>query len=279
MSVVIPVFNRREQVGRAIESVLAQTRPPEEVIIVDDASGDGTPEAVRRRFPDVVLLENDRNRGVSHSRNRGVARARGDWVAFLDSDDEWLPAKLARQCEALACTDAPPLCHTDEIWIRRGVRVNPRRRHEKRGGDIFEHCLPLCVISPSSALLSRDLLDELGGFDETLPACEDYDLWLRICVAHPVCFVPEKLLVKYGGHADQLSRRYWGMDRFRVAALGKLLAAGDLDPRRRRAVLAILIEKLEILHKGAVKRNRMTQALAWRAQLDEARRLERAVAA
>lgn len=264
ISVVIPVFNRRELVGRAISSVLGQTRPPHEIIVVDDASGDGTADLVRRRFPDVVLLENRRNRGVSHARNLGVRRAEGDWIAFLDSDDEWLAGKLERQIALLSEKPEVPLCHCEEIWVRNGVRVNPRRKHRKRGGDLFMDCLALCVISPSAALLRRELFDALGGFDESLPACEDYDLWLRICARHEVGFVPQPLLVKYGGHADQLSRRYWGMDRFRVAALKRLLDREKLDAARREAVVETMIGRLEILEHGARKRGRNAEAALWR---------------
>ena len=98
-------------------------------------------------------------------------------------------------------------CHSDELWIRDGRRVNPMRKHAKHGGEMFMHCLARCAISPSTALLHRALLDDVGGFDETLPACEDYDLWLRICARHPVLFVPRALAVRYGGHADQPVRR------------------------------------------------------------------------
>ncbi len=263
------MFNRRALVGRAIRSVQAQTRPPAEIIVVDDGSTDGVARWVRENFPGVTVLRSDANHGVSHARNRGVAHAREDSIAFLDSDDEWLPDKLERQVSAIG---EAPLCHTDEIWIRRGVRVNACKHHAKRGGDIFEDCLPLCVVSPSSALIRRETFDALGGFDESLPACEDYDLWLRLAARWPVAFVPEPLLVKYGGHADQLSRRYWGMDRFRVAALDKLLDTESLSSARRRAVLDTLIGKLEILAGGARKRGRERQARQWQDRIERGRR-------
>ncbi len=100
------------------------------------------------------------------------------------------------------------VCHTDEIWIRNGRRVNARKKHGKKGGWIFQHCLPLCAMSPSSIMIHRDVFTALGGFDERLPACEDYDLWLRITARYPVLFTRQPLIEKYGGHDDQLSRKY-----------------------------------------------------------------------
>lgn len=257
VSVVIPTHDRASLVGRALDSVLAQSVPAGEVIVVDDGSSDGTAGVIRRRFPGVRVVELAERRGVSAARNRGIAESEGEWIAFLDSDDEWRPRKLERQLEALAAEPAHRLCHTDEIWIRRGNQVLPRRRHRKRGGRILRRCLPRCVISPSSAILHRSLLDEVGTFDEELPACEDYDLWLRICARDPVLFVGEPLVVKYGGHADQLSRRHPVMDRYRVRALEKLLASGELlDEGDREAVRKMLLHKIEIVVRGARRRGR-----------------------
>jgi glycosyltransferase involved in cell wall biosynthesis len=272
VSVVIPVYNRCETIGRAIRSVVSQTHSPAEVIVVDDGSTDGTPARVRREFGDVVLVRNAENRGVSHARNRGIESASSEWVALLDSDDEWLPAKLEKQLAVLAAQPSMPLCHTDEIWIRNGVRVNPRKRHRKRGGFIFEYCLPLCVISPSAAVIRKDLLDDLGGFDESMPACEDYDLWLRVCAKWAVAFVESPLVIKHGGHADQLSRRHWGMDRFRVAALRKLLDNPCVTLTQREAVLRTMVEKLNILLSGAEKRCNRDASKTWSADLRECRR-------
>lgn len=262
ISVIIPVFNRRHTLLRALNSVRAQTRPVDEIIVIDDGSTDGTAEWVRGNCPDVTLIEQP-NRGVSAARNVGIARAQGDWIAFLDSDDEWLPEKIERQLSHLQQAGSQEvdnrsiyrLCHTDEIWIRNGKRVNPMHKHAKSGGWIFERCLPMCVISPSSALIRRDLFIEAGLFDETLPACEDYDLWLRICYREPVLYVDTRLLVKYGGHEDQLSRKYWGMDRFRIHAMNKLLQHNGLTTAQRDCVCQQMLFKLEVLMQGASKRN------------------------
>jgi glycosyltransferase involved in cell wall biosynthesis len=253
IAVVIPTQNRRGLIARAIDSVQRQSRPANEILVVDDGSTDDTADFVARAYPDVRLLRQE-NRGVSAARNAGVRAAKGELIAFLDSDDEWLPRKLERQLQAMEECPGVLLCHTNEIWIRNGRRVNPMKKHQKFGGRIFEKALPLCVISPSSVLLDRRLFDEVGLFDESLPACEDYDLWLRVCARFPVLFVDEPLIVKHGGHEDQLSRRHWGMDRFRIQALKKILAEPDLPDDYRSAAEAMLARKVEIFTRGARKR-------------------------
>ena len=254
VSVVIPTQNRRGLISRAIDSVLRQSWAANEILVVDDGSTDDTAGFVAVAYPDVQVLRQE-SRGVSAARNAGIRAAQGALIAFLDSDDEWLPRKLERQLQAMRESPGALLCHTDEIWIRNGRRVNPMKKHQKFGGRIFEKALPLCVISPSSVLVDRRLFDEVGLFDESLPACEDYDLWLRVCARFPVLFVDEPLMVKHGGHEDQLSRRHWGMDRFRIQALRKILAEPDLPDDYRRAAEAMLARKVEIFTRGARKRD------------------------
>lgn len=263
ISVVIPTFNRVGLVERAVASVLAQTRRAQEVIVVDDGSTDGTTELLQERFGAVEYLRQE-HQGVSAARNRGIAAATGQWIALLDSDDEWLPEKLDRQLASLELAPDYLVCHTDEIWVRRGRRVNPRRKHAKQGGWIFRHCLPLCVVSPSSALIHRSVFEEIGHFDETLPACEDYDFWLRVCSRWPILFVPERLVVKHGGHEDQLSGRVWGLDRYRIQALEKLLSSAPLAEGDRRAAIEVLLQKIEIYEAGARKRGRAEEAEDYR---------------
>lgn len=257
VSVIIPTYNRSDAVSRALSSVASQSYPPDEILVVDDGSSDKTPELIPELFPEAIYLRQE-NRGVSAARNRGIREARGDYLAFLDSDDEWLPRKLERQIEALETNrDGKHLfCHTNEIWIRHGRRVNPMKKHQKYGGRIFEKCLPLCIISASSAVLHRSLFERVGLFDESLPVCEDYDLWLRICALYPVLYLDEALIVKYGGHQDQLSRRYWGMDRFRIRALEKLIDSDVLATEHRAAAIRALIEKTQIYLTGARKRGK-----------------------
>ena len=259
VSVVIPSYNRAGALPRALDSVLAQTRAADEIIVVDDGSTDGSAELLATHYPGVTRLYQP-NQGVSAARNLGIQHASGDWIALLDSDDAWLPGKLHAQLQAVAQSADCPLCHTEEIWIRNGVRVNAMKKHAKRGGWIYRHCLPLCAISPSSALIRRDILLALGGFDTTLPACEDYDLWLRLCSRYPVAYIEQAQIEKYGGHADQLSRAHWGMDRFRVQALRRALREYPLSEADREATRAMLLKKTRILIQGALKRGHRERA-------------------
>ncbi len=226
---------------------------------MDDASSDGT-LALMRRFPQVRVHRWQENRGVSAARNQGIEMARGEWICFLDSDDRWLDNKLQVQVDWMQSHPKSPACYTDEIWIRNGVRVNPKNKHRKYSGDIFRHCLPLCIISPSSIMMRASILEAIGGFDTDLAACEDYDLWLRLASRDPVEFIPEQLIIKTGGHADQLSHKYRGMDRFRVYALEKILIQDHLSPQQRTWVLEMLIEKCSILHTGYRNRGKHEEA-------------------
>lgn len=259
VSIIIPTYNRANLLREAIDSVLAQTYQDFELLVVDDGSTDNTC-AVVAGYGDQVVYRFQENRGVSRARNLGIHASAGAWIAFLDSDDLWLPEKLEQQMAVMEQNPDLRLCHTEEIWIRRGLRVNPKKKHKKQGGFIFHDCLPLCVISPSSVLLRRTLLEEVGYFDENLPACEDYDLWLRITKDYPVYFIEKPLLIKRGGHPDQLSRQYWGIDRFRIQALEKLLQAGDLTREQREQTLQELRRKCQIVAHGCLKRQKFKES-------------------
>ncbi len=253
ISVIIPTYNRVRLLHRALDSVYSQSLLPREVVVVDDGSDDDTADLIRRRYPE-VRYQYQPKRGVSSARNRGIEMSRGEWIALLDSDDAWQPNKLHRQRTALQANPDYLACHTDEIWVRRGMRVNPMKKHAKKGGWVFRDNLPLCAISPSSVMIHRKVFEEVGRFDESLPVCEDYDLWLRICSRYPVLFVEEYLLTKYGGHSDQLSRYHWGMDRFRVQALQNIIESGNLRDKDRSAAIGMLLQKCAILLQGARKR-------------------------
>jgi GT2 family glycosyltransferase len=264
VSVVIPTRDREAFLREAVDSVLAGTFRDFEVIVVDDGSTDGTRGLVER-YGDPVRYRRGPGRGVSAARNLGVSLARGRYVAFLDSDDRWEREKLRVQVDWMERHPGIRACQTEEVWIRDGIRRNPGKRHRKHGGEIFERCLPLCIISPSAVLIERALLEELGGFDETLPVCEDYDLWLRLSLRYPVGLVDEPLVVKRGGHADQLSRRYRGMDRFRIRALAGLILRGEVHGRRRSLVLHEVARKCRVVAGGARKRGREDEARAYEA--------------
>lgn len=256
-SVIIPTYNRRGPVREAIDSVLGQTFTDFECIVVDDGSTDGTRE-IENEFRGKLIYLRQERRGVSAARNAGVRASSGPWIAFLDSDDLWLPEKLARQVDYIRDHPGVMVLQTDEQWIRKGRPVNPGQRHLKREGRIFIDSLDLCIISPSAVVLTRECFERYGPFDEDLPVCEDYDLWLKITNNEWTGLVPERLVVHRGGHPDQLSVRYRGMDRFRVYSILRLLATHDaaIDPEYRKKAVAAALKKGRVLIEGAEKRGR-----------------------
>jgi glycosyltransferase involved in cell wall biosynthesis len=259
ISVVIPTYNRLESLRRALLSVLSQTSLPTEVTVIDDGSTDGTNAMMSKEFPEVSYYRQE-NRGVSSARNLGIHHTTGDWLAFLDSDDEWLPEKLSRQTAALSANPESRICHTEEIWIRAGIRVNPAKKYAKRGGWIFTQCLPHCAMSPSTILIHRSVFEGIGLFDTRLPACEDYDFWLRITANYPVLLIEEPQIKKYGGHEDQLSQKFWGMDRFRINALQKIIGTGQLSNENQQAAVNMLLKKAQIYLNGVIKRGKTNEA-------------------
>ena len=227
-----------------------------EIIVADDGSTDHSQNLIENNYKNVQFVS-QQHQGVSAARNRGIKQARGNWIALLDSDDAWKPEKLELQVQALAENIAFKVIHTNETWIRNGEGLSQMKKHRKYGGNIFKHCLPLCVISPSSVMIHQDIFDKVGYFDESLPVCEDYDYWLRMCCQFPVLFLDQALIIKYGGHEDQLSTKYWGMDRFRIQALVNILNTDYLIETDRRVAVEILLKKIDIYLKGARKRNNM----------------------
>ncbi len=256
VSVIIPTYNRARRLLRAISSVLYQTFTHSEVIVVDDGSDDGTADCLKPVMKQIKYIRHPDNLGVSAARNRGLKASQCPFVAFLDSDDYWLPKKLSTQMAFFKRNPEAVACQTEEIWIRNGIRVNPGKRHLKPSGDIFVPSLRLCLVSPSAVMLKRSLLDEVGLFDEDLPACEDYDLWLRISCRYPIHLIPSHLVVKEGGNPDQLSLKVKGLDQFRIKALVKLLRGGQLNDTQVQATLHELTSKCQIYGRGCLKRGR-----------------------
>tara|TARA_B000000557_G_scaffold223248_1_gene192362 strand:+ start:180 stop:1016 length:837 start_codon:yes stop_codon:yes gene_type:complete len=262
VSVIIPTFDRKHTLTRAIESVLNQTYQLYEIIVVDDCSKDGTFDWVQTRYPFINLIRlSSANppRGVSYARNQGIKMAKYDWLALLDSDDEWLPQKLERQIQLITDKSNSLFCHTNEIWIRNGIRVNQMKKHQKYGGYIFNKCLDICRISPSSSLFHKSVLDEVGNFDEKLKVCEDYDLWLRISAKYDILFLDEALIKKYGGHNDQLSKINGGIEQYRIIALENIMSSGMLKKRQFNKARDSLLKKYYIYEKGLKKREKIDE--------------------
>ncbi len=256
-SVIIPVFNRPHNVRRAIQSVLNQTRSADEIIVVNDGSTDNTLSVLQTFVPAIRIISQS-NKGVAAARNAGIRAAKGNWISLLDSDDEWLPEKLALAEQYIRQHPDCRIFQSEEIWVRNGKRVNPKKQHQKYGGYIFKQSLPLCIVSPSAVVIERGLLDEVGLFDEDFPVSEDYDLWLRIAVRNPIGLDAKPAIIKHGGHADQLSLSQ-NMSAWRIRALENLLRKTVLSAEQEEWVLEELIRKMPIWIAGAQKRNKNTR--------------------
>lgn len=253
VSSIIPTYNRAETIMRAVNSALSQDYKPHELIVIDDGSEDETGQLLKPLADKgELLLIRQANRGVSAARNQGLKLARGTLIAFLDSDDEWLPGKIRAQVEYFQRNPQAVLAQTQERWLRKGRRVNPGLKHLKKSGDIFMESVKLCLISPSAVMLKKSLLTEVGLFDESLAACEDYDLWLRILAEHPADLIDREYLIRHGGRPDQLSAGPC-LDKFRVTALEKILAR-PLSPERRQAVIEELERRRAIYLNGKARR-------------------------
>ena len=259
VTVILPSWNRADWLKKSIDSVLEQTFRDFELIVVDDASTDSTQEILTIYSGKFRSITFAKNLGVSAARNAAVKNCDSEWIAFLDSDDFWHPHKLQKQIAQTVIRAECPIHFTDEIWIRNGVRVNPKKKHQKLEGWIFKPSLELCLMSPSTVLLRRELFDVHGLFDETLPICEDYDLWLRLTAQHQVALLNEKLMTRHGGHADQLSRSDWGIDRYRVQSIIKILKTEKLRPEDRSAAIVVLRKKCEIIINGFRKRGKLQE--------------------
>jgi glycosyltransferase involved in cell wall biosynthesis len=259
VSVIIPTYNRAWIVKESILSVLAQTFQDYELIVVDDGSTDHT-QTILDEFQDRIEVIHQKNSGVSAARNHGVAAAKGKLIAFLDSDDLWMPEKLAIQTEFFASNPDIRICQTDEIWIRNGCRMNPKKYHKKPSGEIFLPSLALCLVSPSAVMMEKEFFTLMGGFDETLPACEDYDFWLRIGCKYHVSLIPQPLVIKRGGHEDQLSGTL-GLDRYRIRSLSKILETENLTLIQFQKTVEMLNTKIDIYANGCIKRGNLEEAV------------------
>lgn len=255
-TVIIPTFNRASFLRRALTSVLNQTLLPSEIIVVDDGSIDNTEDVVAE-FSEVTYIYKA-NGGVSSARNEGIKRAKYEYIAFLDSDDEWHQDKMYLQLQSESL-----VTYTDEVWIRDGKEIKIPKKFHKKIPTTLESEIEFCNIAPSSIVIHKSVLDDIGNFDEDLEVCEDYDLWLRILLKYPINLVDQKLTIKYAGHEDQLSFKYWGMDRFRVRSLEKLYQLS-----LRSIIREVLLHKYRLLLKGFEKNNRTREVEIYKKKIE-----------
>ncbi len=270
ITVILPTYNRAHTLVRALDSVLLQKNIDFELIIVDDGSTDDTAALVEKYLGNIpVTVKENRSfayykqsqEGVSAARNYAVSMSNGKYVAFLDSDDEWLPGILKAQWDYLQNT-TDRIVQTQDIWIRNGVRVNPPQHYIKQAGDLFALSLKACMITPSSMMMEKSLYTEMDGFSPAYPACEDYALWLKITAKYPVGLIPKNYMRRYGGHADQLSVAYPAQDKLRINAILELLTLDSLKPEQKILTLTALAEKLNIYQLGCAKREK-AEEVAW----------------
>lgn len=266
ISVVIPTYNRFEVLKRALTSIFAQSYQAKEIIVVDDGSDDKTSQ-ITKLFPKITYIY-QKNAGVSSARNSGIKSAKYEWIAFLDSDDEWHKDKLKEQVYLHKNTSELLMSYTDEKWIRDAKEVKVGKKFAKVDAELFEASLSHCIIAPSSVLMHKNLFETIGFFDENLEVCEDYDLWLRVAIRHKIGLVDKKLITKYGGDDDQLSVKFWGMDRFRVIALEKLLKE-FYESEKKELIVKELLKKYRLLLKGAIKHDKMHDMKIYEKKISE----------
>ena len=258
VSVILPTYNRAWIIKEAIDSVLSQDYSHIELIVVDDGSTDSTP-ALLASYGDRITVLSQKNRGVSAARNIGIKKSRGEFIALLDSDDTWAQGKLSCQVEFFNKNPEAMICQTEEIWIRKGRRVNPQKKHKKPSGMIFEPSLHLCLVSPSAVMMRRELFELKGSFNEEFTICEDYDLWLRVSSTIPIYLIDKAYTIKKGGHDDQLSSLH-SRDKFRILSLKALIESKELSQDQTAAATAVLKEKCRIYANGCMKRGRKEEA-------------------
>jgi glycosyltransferase involved in cell wall biosynthesis len=257
IDVIIPTFNRAHLIKRSVDSVLNQTYQNFHLYIVDDGSTDETLEQLStyEKHEQITILSQD-NLGVSAARNAGARKSSSPWISFLDSDDEWFPEKLQVQVEFLKQNPNIRFVHAEEVWIRNGVRVNPKLKHNKQSENIFERSLEFCLISPSTVLLKRELYFEHHGFNEEFPVCEDFDLWNKILAIECIGFIDRFLINKYGGHEDQLSTKFVAMDFWRIKSL---LELAKNHPNKQPIIHPVIIQKSARLLKGYLKHQQLAK--------------------
>lgn len=241
----------------AIRSVLAQTKPATEIIIVDDGSTDETVHVVKdisANSPVSIIYLYQENLGPAAARNYGIAKSSGTILAFLDSDDRWQKNKLEIQFKDMQSAPQYLISHTKEKWYRRGQHLNQKRIHQPQQGYIFEKCLQLCCVGMSTIMIRSEVFERYGNFDDSLKCCEDYDYWLRLSVHERFLLVDRQLTIKEGGRPDQVSSIFrMGMDRFRIHSIKNLLLDSSLTRDQREKAKLELKKKCHVYGNGCIK--------------------------
>ncbi|MCK4305695.1 MAG: glycosyltransferase family 2 protein [Candidatus Eisenbacteria sp.] len=277
VTVIVPTHNKKEPVAEALRSVLSQTFRDFEIVVSDDGSTDGTPlhllrmlgaqpdalEILSRMSPTsikpfshafsqngvTVQYHYGSNRGLSAARNRGIRSARGDYIAFIEAEDEWQREHLEVQMAFLESHPDARLCRVAERYVKDG-KPRKNRNTSTASGWIFEAALEASPMSTSALLAHRSCFASCGAFDENLPACDEYDLWLRFAARYPIYYIPDGPIVTRKSARGDGSSRTWSWDRFRVYALEKAFQSGHLSPNQRFMVAQEIVRKCERLVQG-----------------------------
>lgn len=275
VSVVIPTYQLARYVGEAVASVLAQTHPADEIIVVDDGSTDDT-QAVLAPYQDRVRVVQQANAGVSNARNRGARESNGELLAFLDADDVWEPRKLEVQLDRLASRPDAVASFTEALFVDDATGRTTHVRYRNDPDMVATLLVAGCVIGNNSSVVVRhDVFTEVGGYDPRMSQSADWDLWLRLAARGPFDLVSEPL-VRYRVHASSMSRdvglleadnrrvleKFFSEDRaLRYAAVRRrayarnyaVLAGSYLHAGRPGRAISSLA-KAALQHPGAIRR-------------------------
>jgi glycosyltransferase involved in cell wall biosynthesis len=271
-SVIVPTYNRKSFLKIAIRSVLEQSFDDYELIIVDDGSSDGTKKMLQAAsFKPQANIKYfyQENKGPAAARNCGIKQAKAEFICFLDTDDRFRKDKLKITYEYIKKYPPYKIFHTEEIWYRSGRILEQKSYHKKPSGMVFENALKLCSVSISTAAISKEVFNDIGLFDENMPACEDYDFWLRATHKYPVMLIPQYLTIKEGGHLDQQSKKYPAMDTLRIYALKKILEEGALSGDKWKIAVKELRKKCAIFIKGASKRGKTKEVQYYKSLIEK----------
>lgn len=253
-SIIIPTYNRKTLLKIAVDSVLRQSFEDWELLVIDDGSTDATQQDIKKVKDRRLRYIRKKHSGVSAARNTGIRAARGEFICFLDSDDRFRTRKLEYTNSFIRRFPKYRIFHTEELWYRNGAILAHKKHHQKPEGMVFAQALKLCCISISTAALHASVFLQVGLFNERLPACEDYDFWLKATARFPVKLIPHVLTIKEGGHRDQQSKKFEAMDTFRIGAIKTILESKTLNPEQRGQAIEELRRKCAIYITGAQKR-------------------------
>ncbi len=248
VSVIIPVYNRTFSIRDAVESVLIQSIKPSEIIVIDDGSSFDTVSYLKNYMHHIRLIKLNKNKGVSFARNTGIKAACGEYIAFLDSDDLFLPKKLECQINYMAENNLL-ISHTDEFWYRKDSWVNQGKSSKRYGGYIFDKILDKCRISPSSLIVHKSVFDEAGYFNEDLKVCEDYEISLRFALKYKIGYLEKKLIIKRAVEENSLSAGICHIEYIRYEILEKLYRKinNTLDLNSKNALIREIERKKQII--------------------------------